>query len=210
MKTILTTHEPIEVRAEGDAAPVIVGYGAVFFDAAVAGTEYRSSLWDGWTLIERVERGAFDAALADAGDIVALWGHDQTKPLGRRSRQTLKLEVDQRGLRYEITPPGTTWGTDALESIRRGDVTGSSFGFSVADGWQESVDRASKTIVRTIKSVSRLWEVSPVAIPAYAATSAGTRSADDDARLAEIIKRSLDQTDRTRAKVAIALATLDE
>jgi HK97 family phage prohead protease len=209
MKSTIHTLDQIELRAEGDAAPVIVGYGAVFFNAAEAGTEYRSALWDGWTLIERVQAGAFDAALRDGNDVVALWSHDMSKPLGRRSRDTLKLEIDARGLRYEITPPGTSWGIDAVASIKRGDVTGSSFRFDIAAGWEETIDRASKTIVRTIKSISRLYEVSPVPIPAYPATSAGTRSAEDNARLAELIKRSLDQTDRTRAAVAIALA-LDE
>lgn len=211
MKTTLCTPIGATIREDGEGKPpCIVGYGAVFFDPNTAGTEYRAQLWDGWTLIERIQPGAFDAALSADDDIVALWAHEHDKPLARRSRGTLRLSVDSRGLAYEIDPPDTTWGSDAVASIRRGDVGGSSFGFALTDGYSETLDRATKTIVRVIKNISRLYEVSPVAIPAYVATGANVRSADDADRLHELIRRSMDQTARTRAIVAIALATLGD
>lgn len=206
--------EPLQIRADAGKAPVIVGYGAVFYAANDPGTEYRTVYSDGWQVIERIAAGAFDAALARADDIVALWGHDMTRPLGRRSRGTLALSVDARGLRYELTPPGTTWGADAVASIQRGDVEGSSFGFAMGAGWTETMDREAKTLTRTITKIDRLYEVSPVAIPAYPATAAGLRSADDEAHIRALIaaqakNNTLIQTEKARAKVACALASLD-
>lgn len=205
----------IQLRAGADdnRAPVIVGYGAVFYDAKNPGTEYRREFGDGWSIVERIMPGAFDAALARSDDVVALWGHDMTMPLGRRSRNTLRLTVDARGLAYEIDPPQTTWGTDAVASIGRGDVQGSSFGFAMSDGWREIIDRDKKLVIQEITSVARLYEVSPVAIPAYPGTGAEARAiADDDERLRAIVARASKdnfQTETAKAMVAVALASLD-
>ena len=212
MKAKLHTLQPPTIREGGDAAaPVIVGYGAVFFDAKVPGTEYRCELWDGWTLSERIERGAFDAALTSGADIVALWAHDHSMPLGRMSRDTLRISSDDTGLRYEVDAPDTSWGKDAVLSIRRGDVQASSFGFALGDGYTDTVDNTTKTITRRITSIATLYEVSPVVIPAYTATGAGLRSADDNRALADLISRNncMTQHTRTKAMVAIALAMLD-
>jgi HK97 family phage prohead protease len=184
--TLLSQIAPtVAKRADGDAAPTsIVGYGAVYYRSDSPGTEYVIQLWDGWTLRERIMPGAFDVALKSDKDIIAAWNHDTSKPLGRRSRGTLALTSDSTGLRYEITPPNTTWGRDAMESVGRGDVQGSSFAFSMGKDPDvvTTEDPKSKTIVREIRSISRLYEVSPVAIPAYEATASQVRSDDDDAK----------------------------
>jgi len=212
MKRRIEHMAPLQVRADEGKEPVIAGYGAVYFDTADAGTEYRTAYGDGWTISERIMPGAFDAALARSDDVVALWGHDGTKPLGRRSRGTLKLSTDARGLAYEVTPPGTTWGADAVASIRRGDVEGSSFAFSLSDGVTETVDREHKTIILAITKIDRLYEVSPVAIPAYPGTAASMRSADDEAHFRAIINQkhqSSCQRSKAAAMVAVALASLE-
>lgn len=210
-----------EKRAEGDAAPSsIVGYGAVYYRAGDVGTEYAIPLWDGWTMRERIMPGAFDAAIKGDKDIVALWNHDTSKPLGRRSMNTLKLSSDSKGLRYEITPPDTTWGRDAMASIQRGDVQGSSFAFAM--GKEPDVvtteDPKSKTIVREIRSIGRLYEVSPVTIPAYEATASQVRANDDDAkeRIAASIKAERDAEEqknkdldiKSKLAITVALANL--
>ena len=208
--------EPLQVRADEGKPVVISGYGAVFYVAGDSGTEYRREMGDGWALVERIMPGAFDAALAREGDIVALWSHESGKPLGRRSKGTLTLKVDTRGLAYEIEPPQTSWGIDAVSSIKRGDVQASSFGFDIADGWTEKVDRENKIIIQEITAVSRLFEVSPCAIPAYTGTAAESRAIDADTeRLRALIARDDTkhtnnfQTEKARAMVACALASLD-
>ena len=52
---------------------------------------------------------------------------------------------DARGLAFTLDPANTTAGRDAFELVRRGDVTGASFGFkTLKDAWHAGgrVDRA--------------------------------------------------------------------
>lgn len=89
---------------------------------------------------------------------------------------TLRLTEDSRGLRYEIDPPNTQVGRDAVELIRRGDVRMSSFGFRIRPGgekWQRRNDR----LYRELRSLE-LLDVSPVTIGAYKATDVAMRSLD--------------------------------
>ena len=114
--------------------------------------------------------GAFDKTLRE-DDIRALWSHDTSKVLGRKSAGTLRLSVDAKGLRYEIDPPDTQIGRDAITSIRRGDVTGSSFGFVP----RATVEKKEGNQYIDEQHDLQLMEVSPVAFPAYSATSVGVR-----------------------------------
>lgn len=154
------------VRMSGDGDErKIEGYGAIFYDGS-AGSEYE--LWQG--VKERIMPGAFDRAIREGDDTRALFNHDANLVLGRTSAGTLALSVDQRGLKYEITPPKSR--ADVIEAIERGDVTGSSFGFRVTDeGWRMEND----VEIREIRGVE-LFDVSPVTYPAYEGTSVGLRS----------------------------------
>ncbi|EIQ76315.1 prohead protease, partial [Shigella flexneri 1235-66] len=49
--------------------------------------------------------------------------------LGRTRSGTLKLEEDETGLRFELTPPDPSTGRDVIELVKRGDISGMSFGF---------------------------------------------------------------------------------
>jgi uncharacterized protein len=147
----------VEVRADGDA-PTIRGYAAVF---------NRMSQPLG-NFVERIQPGAFADSIA--GDVRALWQHDTGRVLGRTKNGTLKLWEDERGLGFEVTPPDTADGRDALALIARGDVDQMSFGFSVpagGDAWEDGEGMP----VRTLRKVN-LIEVSPVTFPAYLDTSA--------------------------------------
>src|SRR5262249_8198546 len=67
----------------------------------------------------------------------------------------------------------TTVGRDTAESIRRGDMQGQSFSFTVAiDQWDWSGDVA----VRTIIEVDELYDIGPVTFPAYEETSVALRA----------------------------------
>ena len=169
-----TANDSVELRNEGETV-VATGYAAVF--------NALSSNLGGF--VERIAPGTFTKTLKET-DTRAMWNHDPNHLLGRVSAGTLRLSEDDHGLRYEIDLPATTLGRDVAELLRRGDVTGSSFGFRVIeDGWGES-----GFPLRTLTQVS-LRDVGPVALPAYADTEAGLRS------LAEA--RSIDLTDLTQA-----------
>ena len=160
--------EPIETRSSAGAAPRITGYAAVW--------DAESEPMMGGDVVEIVRRGAFTRSLAAGTDIRAFAHHDQARPIGRRSAGSLKIREDRHGLAVEITPPDTTAGRDVLEEVRSGEVTGFSFGFNPGDGttrWTFSDGDAPD--VRELLEVD-LVEVSPVAIPAYAATEAELRS----------------------------------
>ena len=70
-----------------------------------------------------------------------------------------------------------------MTSLKRGDVDQSSFSFTVGkDGqeWTETRDGDGPTIfTRTIKKVSRLYDVSPVTYPAYPDATVALRSLEE-------------------------------
>jgi len=146
--------------------PKIVGYASVFYDGT-PGTEY--ALWEDTD--ERIMPGTFDDALSTPDDVRGLVNHDPNQILGRTASGTLKLSVDSRGLYYEITPADTTTARDVVQSIKRGDVDGSSFAFRVLD---EEYKKEDGKYVREITRV-KLFDVGPVTYPAYAAATSGYR-----------------------------------
>lgn len=158
-KEIRVLTQPIEVRAEDDKPVKISGYAAVYS---------RESGDLGF--IEVIEPGAFEGA--DTTDIRALINHDEGKILGRTSAGTLTVNIDEVGLRYELELPNTTYGRDLAESMKRGDITQSSFAFSdVDDTWEE---RDGKWF-RSITKIRMLYDVSPVTYPAYNDTTVALR-----------------------------------
>jgi HK97 family phage prohead protease len=111
---------------------------------------------------EQIEKGAFDDVMND--DVRAYYNHDENYLLGRVSSGTLRIGTDKRGLFYEVDLPNTTYANDLVELMKRGDINQSSFAFLIGqDRWEE---RDGKTY-RIIEKVSRLIDVSPVAMPAY-------------------------------------------
>ena len=148
----------MEVRAQGDADELRVeGYAAVFNQETNLGF-FR----------EQIARGAFSDVMED--DVRRLLNHDGA-PLARTTNQTLTLSVDDEGLRYEAILSDTTQGRDLYKMIQRGDITQSSFAFTIKG---EEWDKETNT--RTITKVGRLLDVSPVTYPAYPQASVSARS----------------------------------
>ncbi len=156
-----TATEGVELREEGDTLTA-VGYAAVF--------EQTSQNLGGF--VERVAPGAFRKTLQEA-DVRALFNHEADHLLGRKSSGTLRMMEDDKGLRYEIDLPNTTLGRDVGELLRRGDITGSSFGFrTIGDEWAETDDGYP---LRRLTEVA-LRDVGPVTFPAYTQSEASLRS----------------------------------
>jgi len=77
-------------------------------------------------------------------------------------------------MEYEFEAPNTTLGNDLLEMVKRGDVYQSSFAFTVeAEDWQERMGSKPKRVIRSIKKV---YDVSPVTYPANPDTMVAKRS----------------------------------
>lgn len=150
-----------EFRVEGDGpATKISGYGAVF------DSESEDLGW----FRETIDPHAFDNVMASNPDVRALWNHDSNIVLGRTTAGTLRLAIDARGLSYQIDPPDTQAARDLIVSMRRKDVTQSSFGFIVKrDQWTDEEDGS---ISRRILEIEELFDVSPVTFPAYSSSAA--------------------------------------
>jgi len=149
-----------EVRDKGGKT-VVEGYAARFEDETVIGGKFA----------ERVARGAFDKA--DMSNTVALFNHDWNQPLSRAGKG-LKLEVDEVGLKYRFELGDQSYAKDLAENIRSGNVSTSSFGFTVADdSWER---RDNGVHLRTIMEVETLFDVSPTTQGAYPTTEVGLRS----------------------------------
>ena len=184
----------IEVRDDAEKLQRFVGHASVYYDGT-PGTEYRVR-----NVVERIMPGAFDRAIHDdvvglfnhdpnyvlgrtsSGTmVVGLFNHDPNYVLGRTSSGTMTLEADGKGLRYEIMPAqDSTRHRDLMVDIKRGDVTGASFGFIPGD---TSVAREGDTTVKYIRSVKMLRDVGPVTFPAYSGASAMMRSKEYDEML---------------------------
>jgi uncharacterized protein len=122
---------------------------------------------------ERFAPGAFDEALKRS-DARATIQHDLGKLLGSQHAGTLQVSADEKGLKYSIDLPNTSYANDLKELVARGDVTEMSFGF-VPGKFQFSYDKGVQ--VRTHTNVKDLVDISPVAIPAFAGTSLNLRAA---------------------------------
>ena len=148
---------------EATDARTLTGYAALYNSETRIGNFFRES----------IEPGAFRSAIARQDDVRALFNHDPNYVLGRTKAGTLVLSEDERGLKYTVTLPNTQAGRDLWESVQRGDVSQSSFAFSVdAEEWR---DKNADLPLRVVKDV-HLFDVSPVTYPAYNETSVSARS----------------------------------
>ena len=157
----------VEANVDPLTEPAIEGYASVF-------DSWSEELGGNSPFRERVVKGAFEETIQN-DDIRALFNHDPNYVLGRNKAGTLTLEEDEKGLKVRIVPPDTQWAKDLLVSIKRGDITQMSFGFTVIlDRWsyEDNID------VRELLKV-KLYDVSPVTFPAYAQTECGVRSLVD-------------------------------
>lgn len=165
----------------------IKGYVVKFNDRSVL-------LYDEW--YEKVSKGAFSRSLQD-NVVKALWNHNSDIVLGSTKSNTLQLEEDSIGLRFELSLPNTSNGKDIYESIKRGDVDGVSFGFYVRkDAWEFLKDE--DIYERTLLDID-LIEISPTAFPAYPSSEVGKRSLEknhlktkDERTHEELLKKQLE------------------
>lgn len=157
----------IEQREEGseEGAAVIEGMAALY--------NQRTDL--GW-YEEEILPGAFDSVLKD--DVRCLFNHNPNYILARsvNGKGTLELILKADGLGYRYTTPDRTYAKDLADAIDKGDVSQSSFAFRAKESiW---VERKDEKELRQIKTIERLYDVSPVTYPAYADTSVAKRSFD--------------------------------
>lgn len=151
----------------------------------------------GGSFIERISKDAMEGVL-QRSDVLCMLNHDESRGVLARYRRgagSLKLEVDERGLRYSFEAPKTDLGDELIESVRRGDIDSSSFAFSTEkDSWGK---RDDNVYVRTILQIGKIYDVSPVYTPAYNDTSVSLRSLGE---LKEAEQRSIVEAEEKALK----------
>lgn len=156
-------HSEFKTREEGENK-YISGYFAVF--------NQETELWDG--AFEKIASGAFDNSLKN-DDIRCLFNHNHDIVLGRTANKTLTLRVDAHGLWGEVLINNAdSEAVNAYERIKRGDITGCSFGFETIS--EEFTDRGNNVLFT--ETEVKLYEVSPCTFPAYPQTEIQARKAD--------------------------------
>ena len=189
--------------AQEDSPRIISGYAAVFNQWAELGRWYR------WR--EQIAPEAFEGCNYDK--CVACFNHNTDNILARYSSGTLKLSVDNVGLRFEFEVPNTTVGNDMYELVKRGDISQCSFAFVVEEEkwtYREGEDTMDD---RIITRISDLWDVSLVTYPAYEGTSVDARSAEENImeerkkqHLAKDHEKNIKADSESRARICQVLA----
>ncbi len=125
----------------------------------------------GGSYTEIIKRGALDNA--DLSDVRLLYNHDLGKVPLARTPKTMSLQVDEEGLTFEAVLPDTAGAKEVYEAVKRADLSGMSFAFTVPEGG-DTYDAATNT--RTIRQIAKVYECSVVPYPAYPTTSIEARS----------------------------------
>lgn len=164
-KEIRSLQTPIETENRH-----ITGYGIIFeSESADIG------------FIEVIARGAITQEDIDNSDIFFYYNHDNMEVLARSmyGSGSLKLTVDEIGVKYEFEAPNTQRGNELIEHIRRGELWGSSFGFIMPlDGTGQKWEKRDDKFYRTITRIGELLEISCVFSPAYPDTTCQNRGYD--------------------------------
>lgn len=147
---------------------------------------------------EVIEAGALDKA--NLKDVRFLVNHDTSMiPLARsrnnNENSTMQMSVDKDGMaiRVNLDTENNSEARNLYSAIKRGDITGMSFMFTIdKEEWEEL---ESEHPTRRIRSIGQVLEVSAVTFPAYESTeiSARDKEALESAKnLLESKRRSLE------------------
>lgn len=159
-----------EIRAE---APPAEGEGVLIIEGVPIVYDTPTEINDPkGTYTEIIKRGALDGA--DLTDSRLLYNHDLNKIPLARTPKTMHFEVTEKGLEMRAELPDTEEARAIHTAVRRGDLSGMSFAFTVPKGG-DSYD--PKTNTRTIRQIAKVYEVSICPFPAYPTASVEARNA---------------------------------
>lgn len=193
----------VEVRAlDGaeDDSRIVEGYATTF------GQPYELWREDGYVFLEQVDRHAFDET--DLSDVIMQYDH-AGRVFARTSNGTLDLDADDHGLHIRAELGGTEIGRQLYEEIKGGYTDKMSFGFTVAEEAREIIEdheNGITTVLRTIKRIGKLYDVSAVSLPANNATEISARSYCDGV-IGELTEehRKAEARERQKQRIRILL-----
>lgn len=181
-----------ELSTPEDAEYVVEGYAAVF-NQTVPLFEH-----NGKTFCEVILPGAFDGA--DMSNVIMYYGHGG-KPVALTSNDTLRLSVDEHGLKFWAYLGGTEEGRNLWEEVKGGYITKMSFCFDMA----EECDSFDGENTRRVTAITAVYDVSAVDCPAYDGTEVHARSVDDSVKnkIREKLKNKNKNTKRSSEKMTL-------
>lgn len=192
----------LEIRAISNDVQVdsrnITGY-AVVYESVSEDLGFR----------ERIMKGAITDDTIKKSDVFCLLNHDPSKVLARskNGEGSLKLEIDEQGLKYSFTAPNTDLGEELLEHLQRGEIDSSSFAFTVStDEGSERWYTLEGVQYRDIYKIDELFDVSPVYQPAYQETTVSKRALEElekqktmqDENEKEVQEETVEKTDEVQ------------
>lgn len=165
-KGLLTRAVTFETRESSDGF-TLEGYAAVF------DTPTRIDSWEG-RFDEQIQRGAFNRTLKERTPVMQ-WDHGHDAATGSVPIASIEqLREDDHGLWVSARMFDNARVEPIRQAIAGGAIDGMSFRFRVTrEEWAEP--SGDEPPLRTIKELD-LFELGPVAFPAYTATSVGVRS----------------------------------
>jgi HK97 family phage prohead protease len=153
--------ERVSENGDEEGSYTMVGHAAVFNRWSLDLGGFR----------ERIKKGAFDNALSGDPHVLHVWDHDTARVLSSTRNNTLDLSVDPKGLRYWSKVAPTSYAADLRVLLERGDISQSSFAFTVKnDEWRIQEQDGQEIVERTITEVDELFDVTTCAMGAYPAT----------------------------------------
>jgi HK97 family phage prohead protease len=126
---------------------------------------------------EVIRRGAITQEMVNSSDVFATLDHNRGRGILARSRNgqgSLQLEVDEKGLKYRFTIPDTQIGLELRAYLERGEITASSFAFSISK--EDWIKGADGIYTRSVNEIDGIYDVSAVFNPAYVQTEVAMRS----------------------------------
>lgn len=186
-----------EVRAAEEAG-LVEGYATTF------NSPYMLFRMDNYEFWEQVDPMAFSET--DMSDVIMQYDHEG-RVFARLSNETLKLDIDAHGLHVSADLSGTEIGRQLYEEIKGGYTNKMSFGFTV-DKDERTTEEDNEThvikVMRTIKSIGKLYDVSAVSLPANDATAISARTLGEGviAQVEEEFRKEAEAIKRRNAQIA--------
>ena len=175
----------VEVRAKSneDEKMVIEGYALKF------NTKSNPLRSNDISFVESISPKALENA--DMSDVRALIDHNPSLVLARTTADTLKLEIDEVGLRFKAELADTTYARDLYKNIQAGNINQCSFAFELDEkGDSVRYNKETSMYERTLNSFKKIMDVSAVTYPAYNDTDVmpALRSIEEAEKEAEQLK----------------------
>jgi hypothetical protein len=199
-------YQPKFREAQEGTGRIIEGYAIVFGVESKLIADY----YDVYR--EIIEKGAITEEELKGMDIKMTIWHNRERLLARSNKGvgTLKLSVDEVGVKYEFEAPNTSDGQTALELVKRGELSGSSFTYWTDESRNVTYTKGAEgELIRHVNKISEVLEMTIASDPAYSETNVSAREVEatgfrlkgENKREGESIRMAQLEMDRRRRKL---------